>query len=132
MLFDLEVWVVGLIAALPVITAIAAWLSAPGYYEEKAVAAKDRNLYLCALLGASTIAVTYASYFLLFFLPLYQVHLLRAAWFLDRMKMVAPLPAIAVLICLKYGRGPIRAPLSIAVIWMALYLFLRLPLLHYA
>ena len=122
MLEDVRVWVGGLILLSPALVLGLAWARRGRYYSSKPADRRHKILYLVALVAASVSTLGYLAYWGWRVCRLYEITfpfiaLLTLERFVHGCRLLSAV-AIAFLII---GRGPYRAILALAILWVMLH-----------
>jgi hypothetical protein len=133
MLYSLGVWITGLFLASPLIPLAIAYVRAPGFHKRNDIPSQKRALYWTALALCLANAIVYLSYWAWRVCKLYNINvtLTLSLWLERSMYAAVGLAAIA-LGLVVLGRGPYRVFVALSIIWIAGYLWLRLPIMHWA
>jgi len=133
MLYDLGVWIVAVVLALPLVALAAACARTRRFHRSNNTPSRQRAFYWSALALALVSGVAYLSYWAWLVAKLYSVAVsFQVSMWLERFMYVSALFAALALIFLFIGRGPYRVLAALSVIWTANYLLLRLPIIHWA
>jgi hypothetical protein len=133
MLFDFEVWIAALILASPVATLVVACFPARRFHRRNNVQSQQRAIYWIALAAAFVSAIAYLSYWSWWISKTYHIEVpFTVSLWLERLMYASTITSALSLICLVAGRGPYRIVVAISVVCIAVYLWFRLPIIHWA
>lgn len=137
MLFNVTVWLITLLLALPIVVFTTAAFQTPAYYRQNHVAVSRKAFYIAALVLFSTCSVIYVASWIWRLRGWYHTSIpsiipSMAALTLERSMYAAIACSFAAILCLAIGRGPHRILLSVAIIGVAVWLWHSLPILHWA
>jgi hypothetical protein len=133
MLYNLGVWMVGLVLACPVLAILTACAHAPRFYKRSNIPSRKRTFYRTAIVLSLTCAVAYLGYWVWLFCKLYSVSVsLTFSLWLERCMYASVIVAAIAVVCLYMGRGPYRAVVALSAGWIAAYCWLHLPIIHWA
>lgn len=133
MLYDMEVWVSGLILLSPVVVLGIAWAKSREFYSGKPVHQRQKLLYLVALVAASVSTLAYLGYWGWRVCGLYQITLpFTALLTLERFLYASRLLSGIAIVLLFIGRGPHRVLVTLATLWVMLQLWTHDGIIHWA
>jgi hypothetical protein len=132
MVYDVGVWISGLILLIPVVVLGTAWATRRGFSRNSATKHWQEILYLTALVAASASTLAYLGYWGWRLCQLYEITLpfmvlLTLEWSIRVCRMLSATAIVGFLI----GRGPYRIPLALAMLWVLLQLW-RGGIIHWA
>ena len=132
MIYDLGVWISGLILLFPVVVLGLAWARRKTFYRKSAAKRTQEIVYLVALVASSASTLAYLGYWGWRLCQLYQITLpFMVMLTIERsMRVCRMLSAIAI-VCFLIGRGPYRIVLALATLWVMLQLW-RDGIIHWA
>jgi hypothetical protein len=133
MLYDLGVWLAGLILVSPILVFAVAWAKINRFYRSRQIQRRQKLFYLVALVAGSVSTVAYVGYWSWRISQLYHgtvpfIVLLS----LERLIYVARVLSMAAIPCLLIGRGPYRILLVLATLWVILQLWVHGGIIHWA
>jgi hypothetical protein len=133
MLYDLKVWLAGLILLLPGVVLGFAWVKSSRFYISQNISARQKFLFRVALTAASISTVAYFGYWGWRVCGIYQFILPYSALFiLDRLLLLGRLLSGVAIVCFLAGRGPYRVLATLATVWVALQIWLHGGVIHWA
>lgn len=133
MLYDMEVWVAGLILLAPVVVLGTAWAKRRQFYSGKPIHQRQKLMYLVALVAASASTLSYLGYWGWRVCELYQITLpFTALLTLDRFLYAGRVLSAVALVGLFIGRGPHRFLVALATLWIMLQLWTHDGIIHWA
>ncbi len=133
MLYDLQVWLGGLLIAAPIVALVAAWARIRQFYPSRLVRPRHERLYILALALASVSSLGYLGSWAWWTANLYSISIpIRVSLMLERFIRAGVLLSAAATGCLLIGRGPYRVLLVLTTLLMMAYLWSHIHLLHWA
>ncbi|SRR6266849_3052650 len=104
MLYDLEVWLAGLILLLPVLVLGFAWARSRRFYNSQPIQQRQKILYLVALVAASVSTLAYLGYWGWRVCGLYRITLpFMALLILERFLNLSKLLSAVAIVCFFIG-----------------------------
>ncbi|SPF39322.1 membrane hypothetical protein [Candidatus Sulfotelmatobacter kueseliae] len=133
MLYDLSVWLAGLILLTPILVFGLAWARISRYYHGRQVHRRQKISYMAALVAGSVSTLAYLGYWSWRVCQMYHATLpLIGLLTLDRLIYVSRALSMATIACLLFGRGPYRMPLALATLWVTFQLWVHGDIIHWA
>jgi len=133
MVYDLGVWLAGLILLLPLVIFGLAWARIKQFYQSRAVRPQQRCLYLIALIAASISTLAYVGIWSWRVCDLYHASLpLAVLLALQRFIYLARAVSLVAIGCLVVGQGPYRIPALLAISWVTFQLWINGSIIHWA
>jgi hypothetical protein len=133
MLYDLGVWIVGLVLALPLVALAIACAHTRRFHRSNKTPSRQRAFYWSALALALISNVVYVGYWSWRVVKLYSAEVsFQSSLWLERFMYASVVFTAVTLFLLFIGRGPYRVLVALSVIGIAAYLWLHLPIIHWA
>ena len=133
MLYDLGVWLAGLILFSPIFVFALAWAQINRFYQSRQVHRQEKLFYLIALVACSVSTLAYIGYWSWRVCQMYNATLPFVALLtLYRLIYVSRLLSLAAIGCLLVGRGPYRFWVVIATLWVMFQLWMHRGIIHWA
>lgn len=133
MLYDLEVWAVGLVLFSPAVVLRLAWARRCRFYGGKTIPGRRKAFYFTALVAASVSTLAYFGYWGWRVCGLNHIALpFTALLAIERFMYVGRLLSAVAIVCLFVGRGPHRALVVLATLWVMLQLWIHGGIIHWA
>ncbi|HYM77367.1 MAG TPA: hypothetical protein VE377_15440 [Candidatus Dormibacteraeota bacterium] len=133
MLYDLKVWLTGLILLLPIPVLALAWMRRSRFYAGHEVQERQKTLYLAALLAASLSAAAYLEFWSWRVCGLYGITPpLAVLLILERFLFVTRLLSAIAIVCFFLGRGPYRLLLILTTLWVTVQIWMHSRIIHWA
>jgi hypothetical protein len=133
MLYDLGVWLAGLILLSPILVFGLAWAKINRFYHGRQVQRQQKLFYLVALVVGSVSTLAYLGYWTWRVCQMYHFTLpFFAVLTLDRLIYASRLLSVAAIACLLVGRGPYRFLLVLATLWVIFQIWMHGGIIHWA
>jgi len=131
MLYDLGVWLAGLILLAPILVFGMAWAKITRFYDRTQVQRRQKLFYLVALVAGSVSGLAYLGYWGWRLCQMYHVVPFIGLLALERLIYASRLLSVAAIICLLNGRGPYRLLVVLATVWMMFHLWVHGGIVHW-
>jgi len=132
MLYDLIVWLEGLILVSPILVFGLAWAKINRFYCGKQVQRRQRIAYMVALVAGSASTLAYLGYWSWRVCQVYHATVPFVVLLtIERSIYVSRVLSIAAIGCLLMGRGPYRIPLVLATLWVTFQLWAHRGIIHW-
>ncbi len=133
MLYNLGIWIVGLMLLSPVFVLGLAWLGIRRFYVGRQTHKRGKLFYLTALLAASVSTLTYLCYWGWRLCELYRITVpFMVLLTLDRSIYVCRFLSALAIVGLLIGRGPCRVLVVLATLWVMFQLWAHGGIIHWA
>jgi hypothetical protein len=131
MLYDLQIWLAGLLLSLPVVVICLAWPRIRSFYLENAIDPAEKLVYQLALVAASLSALAYLGYWGWRVCQLYRTQLpFTALLALDRLLLISRLLSPVAIFGFLFGRGPYRILAALSTSWIAVQIWVHGGVIH--
>ena len=133
MLYDLGIWLAALFLLSPILVFGLAWAKINRFYCGKQVQRRQRVSYMVALVAGSASTLAYLGYWGWRVCQMYHAALPFVALLtIERLMFVSRALSTGAIACLLIGRGPYRAPVLLATLWVMLQLWVHGGIIHWA
>jgi|SRR5450631_1313744 len=133
MLYNLGVWLAGLILLSPILVLGLAWAKINRFYYGKQVQRRQKLFYLAALVAGSVSTLAYLGYWSWRVCQMYHATVpFIGLLALERLIYISRVLSLAAIACLLIGRGPYRILLVLATLWVMFQLWVHGGIIHWA
>ena len=133
MLYDLEVWLAGLILLSPVVVLALAWARSSRFYISYPIPQRQKILFHVALVAGSVSTLAYVSYWGWRVCGMYQIIVPSSALLvLDGFLQLSRLLSAVAVVCFLIGRGPYRVLVTLTTLWVTLQIWVHGSIIHWA
>jgi len=133
MLYNLGIWIVGVMLLSPAFVLSLAGLRIGRFYVSRRIHKRDKFFYLTALLAASVSTLTYLCYWGWRLCELYRITVPFIVLLnLDRSIYVCRFVSALAVVGLLIGRGPCRVLVVLATLWVMFQLWAHGGVIHWA
>ena len=133
MLYNLGVWLAGLILLSPILVFGLAWAEINRFYYGRQVQRRQELFYLTALVLGLVSTLAYLGYWGWRVCQMYHATApFIGLLVLERLIYISRVLSIAAIACLLIGRGPYRFLLVLTILWVMFQLWVHDGIIHWA